>query len=55
VADNGRMRLFTPEGHRLHMKDGVPMETRDGKVIAMKEDPNRKKLRQFGALHPRYP
>ena len=53
VADNGRMRMFTAEGQRLHMKDGVTMETRDGKIIGMKEDLNWKQLRQFGTLSPR--
>jgi hypothetical protein len=52
VADNGRMRMFTAEGQRLHMKDGVLMQTREGKVIAMKEDLNWKQLRQFGSLNP---
>lgn len=52
VADNGRMRMFTAEGQRLHMKDGVTMETRDGKTFVMKEDLNWKQLRQFGSLNP---
>jgi hypothetical protein len=53
VAQNGWMRMFTAEGRRLHMKDGVPMETRDGKVVVMKEDLNWKQLRQFGTLSPK--
>lgn len=53
VAGNGWMRMFSPEGKRVHMRDGVAMETRDGKVIAMKEDPNWKQLRQFGTLSPK--
>jgi ketosteroid isomerase-like protein len=52
VADNGRMRMFTAEGQRLHMKDGVLMQTREGRIIAMKEDLNWKQLRQFGSLNP---
>ena len=53
VADNGWMRMFTADGKRLHMQDGVLMETRDGKSIAMKEDLNWKQLRQFGTLSPK--
>ncbi|MBX3715134.1 MAG: CopK family periplasmic copper-binding protein [Burkholderiales bacterium] len=53
VADNGWMRMFTADGKRLHMQDGVMMETRDGKSIAMKEDLNWKQLRQFGTLSPK--
>ena len=53
VAGNGWMRMFSATGARVHMKDGVPMETRDGKVIAMKEDLNWKQLRQFGTLSPK--
>lgn len=53
VAQNGWMRMFTPDGNRLHMRDGVPMEARDGKVIVMKEDLNWKQLRQFGTLSPK--
>jgi len=47
------MRMFTAEGKRLHMQDGVMMETRDGKSIAMKEDLNWKQLRRFGTLSPK--
>lgn len=54
VADNGWMRMFSAEGARVNMKDGVPMETRDGKVIVMKEDLNWKQLRRFGTLNPRW-
>lgn len=54
VAKNGWMRMFTAEGHRVNMRDGVPMETRDGKVIVMKEDLNWKQLRQFGTLNPKF-
>lgn len=53
VADNGGMRMFTIDGKRLPMKEGVAMKTRDGKVVVMKEDPNWKLLRQFGTLSPR--
>jgi hypothetical protein len=53
VADNGSMRMFTPAGGRVYMKDGVPMETSEGKVVAMKEDLNWKQLRQFGTLSPK--
>jgi hypothetical protein len=53
VADNGTMRMFSPAGGRVHMKDGVPKETRDGRIIAMKEDLNWKQLRQFGTLSPK--
>lgn len=53
VANNGWMRMFTAGGKRLHMRDGVMMETRDGKSIAMKEDLNWKQLRQFGTLSPK--
>lgn len=53
VAKNGWMRMFTAEGKRLHMQDGVLMETRDGKSIAMKEDLNWRQLRQFGTLSPK--
>jgi hypothetical protein len=52
VAENGRMRMFTAEGQRLHMKDGVTMETRDGRNFVMKEDLNWKQLRRFGSLNP---
>lgn len=55
VAENGRMRMFTAEGQRLHMKDGALMETRDGRFVAMKEDPNWKKLRRSGTLNPKFP
>jgi len=54
VASNGTMRMFTADGHRLDMKDGVRMETRDGKVIVMKEDPNWRDLRRFGTLNPKF-
>ena len=54
VADNGRMRMFTAEGQRLHMNDGVTMETRDGRKIEMKEDLNWKRLRQSGTLNPKF-
>lgn len=53
VAGNGWMRMHSPEGKRVHMRDGVAMETRDGKTIAMKEDLNWKQLRQFGTLSPK--
>lgn len=52
VAKNGWMRMFTAEGQRLQMPDGVPMQTRDGKVIVMKEDQNWKQLRLRGTLRP---
>lgn len=54
VADNGRMRMFTAEGQRLHMNDGVTMETRDGRKILMKEDLNWKRIRQSGTLNPKF-
>lgn len=54
VADNGRMRMFTAEGQRLHMSDGVTMETRDGRKIVMKEDLNWKRIRQSGTLNPKF-
>lgn len=53
VAANGWMRMFSPEGKRVHMRDGVPMKTRDGETILMKEDPNWRQLRQFGTLSPK--
>ncbi len=54
VAQNGRMRMFTAEGSRVNMADGVPMETRDGKALVMKEDLNWKQLRKFGTLNPKF-
>lgn len=54
VAKNGGMRMFTADGHRLDMKDGIAMETREGKVIVMKEDLNWKDLRRFGTLNPKF-
>lgn len=54
VAQNGRMRMFTADGSRVYMADGVAMETRDGKAIVMKEDLNWKQLRKFGTLHPKF-
>ena len=53
VAQNGGMRMFTVDGSRLDMKDGVVMETRDGKFITMKEDLNWKRLRLYGSLNPK--
>jgi hypothetical protein len=55
VASNGWMRMFTAEGSRVNMKDGVNMETREGRLIVMKEDLNWKKLRQSGTLNPKFP
>lgn len=52
VAKNGWMRMFTAEGQRLNMKDGVVMETKDGDSIVMKEDANWKQLRLYGTLRP---
>ena len=46
--------MFTAEGQRLHMNDGVTMETRDGRRIEMKEDLNWKRLRQSGTLNPKF-
>ena len=54
VAQSGRMRMFTADGSRVNMVDGVTMETRDGKVIVMKEDLNWKQLRKFGTLNPKF-
>lgn len=54
VAKNGGMRMFTADGHRLDMKDGMAMQTREGKVIVMKEDLNWKDLRRFGTLNPKF-
>ena len=54
VARNGGMRMFTADGSRVNMKDGVTMETRDGKAIVMKEDLNWKQLRRFGTLNPKF-
>ncbi len=52
VAKNGWMRMFTAEGQRLNMKDGVVMETKSGETIVMKEDANWKQLRLYGSLRP---
>jgi len=52
VAKNGWMRMYSAEGQRVQMPDGVPMHTRDGKVILMKEDLNWKQLRLHGTLRP---
>jgi len=54
VAENGRMRMFTAEGQRLHMNDGVAMETRDGRKFTMKEDLNWKRIRQSGTRNPKF-
>lgn len=54
VAQNGRMRMFTADGSRVNMADGVAMETRDGRSIVMKEDLNWKQLRKFGTLNPKF-
>lgn len=53
VDSNGGMRMFSPQGSIVHMKDGVPMETRDGKVIVMKENVLWRQLRQLGTLSPK--
>jgi len=53
VAGNGWMRMFGPTGSKIHMKDGVPMETKDGRLLLMKEDLNWRQLRQFGTLSPK--
>jgi hypothetical protein len=53
VDSGGRMRMLSPGGSSVHMKDGVPMETRDGRVVVMKEDLRWKQLREFGTLSPK--
>ncbi len=53
VHTNGQMRMFAPDGDRVYMKSGVPMELQDGTVIVMKEDALWKTLRTRGTLNPR--
>lgn len=55
VAANGTMRMFAADGSKIHMKDGVAMETSDGKVISMREDVLWKTLRTRGTLSPKSP
>ena len=53
VDANGTMRMFSADGSTIHMRDGVPMETADGKVIAMRENVLWKELRTRGTLSPK--
>lgn len=49
----GRMRMFNVHGDPIFMKEGTPMELRDGSVIVMKENVIWKTLRTRGTLSPR--
>lgn len=53
VDANGSMRMFSSDGSMIHMRDGVPMETADGMVIAMRENVLRKELRTRGTPSPK--
>ncbi len=53
VDADSRMRMFAPNGDRVYMKDGVPMEIKDGTVIVMKENAVWKSYRVRGTMSPR--
>lgn len=53
IDSRGLMRMRDGAGHKLFMADGEAMETADGRVIAMKEDPIWRQLRIRGTLVPK--
>jgi hypothetical protein len=55
VDANGQMRMFRPDGSKLHMAEGVKMELKDGRVIVMHENVVWRELREHGTMSPRSP
>ena len=53
VDANGRMRMYDLYRRPLFMKDGVPMELKDGTVVTMQESAMWRALRIRGTLNPR--
>lgn len=53
VGKNGDMKMVDGKGDRMTMRDGVPMETEDGRVIMMKNNALWQRM-QRGTLNPKF-
>lgn len=53
IDKNGDMKMVDGNGDRMTMRDGVPMETEDGRVIMMKNNALWQRM-QRGTLNPKF-
>lgn len=53
INAKGEMTMRDSAGHKLFMKEGEPMEAKDGSIFMMKENVIWKKWRQKGTLNPK--
>ncbi|MDV3238660.1 MAG: CopK family periplasmic copper-binding protein [Gammaproteobacteria bacterium] len=52
VNEAGEMRMIDGRGNKMSMRDGVPMETEDGRVIMMKNNMLWQRMER-GSLNPK--
>lgn len=53
IDDRGHMNMFDSKGNRMTMRDGVPMETEDGRVIMMQNHALWERMPR-GTLNPKF-